>query len=764
MEIYQIDVAKNQKNKTQIMKILKPSMAPALGKLLDLPGETKLYVVFADSDEEVRQAVSDIGNKLVLEKEIDVLSMDFEIDVVKKVSLGNVSAEVTNAALDYVQEVENEDDVVSITRQPGNIKYMRLDRGEMPDGLQAARDEDDVDFEQYDSITLQVPFLPTKPYIQNGKGVVGDARKVDAVINELFSEDFSAGKKNASTYTTHECGDKGDFKRRQTVLTSLKELLELKEKVERVLIEDKKLVSPRLLASLLAMEVKDLEKESSLDELDEDELQKIEEQIDSLESAIDFFKTVEEEKGKDAQVNLKPDMQKIAKKQLEKLTAREKELKSQIRSLEKHNPEWLHTIANSLGAPLQLYNASAGSYAANTQMAVIENAIARQPGIGVEVTVYHKPGTQIAQWYTYTVVAHGSKEKITFEIDATRDWYNEDDFNFDENLIKEFLKETKDARENFVKECTESLQIDSIDKSEEELNQDEKIRKLYGDFGGQTVALLEIKAVSAEDPKYKPGIPSAKMSNKTAIWEPSYDEEELDSDDEILASPDEDLLRRDYSEIRETKRGRPTYGIEFSSYATFQSKSALANEEAISIETKTQPKSPKLSELKRSRSESEEELLSQPPTKKQKKETIADKQKAIAQELKSMKITHQSPAAAPTEPKWIGVREHRAQYTPEQRTQREESREQRFAEFAALHEESEEEISDDFDFNTVIFPATDEQENSFEVDDELPDDPEIHSSSVEDEAKSSSENEMETEFSEEQQVDTSTHGFNKSLG
>jgi hypothetical protein len=116
----------------------------------------------------------------------------------------------------------------------------------------------------------------------------------------------------------------------------------------------------------------------------------------------------------------------------------------------RHNAEWLHSIANSLGGPLVSWNMAAGSHAANTQMAVIENAIARQPNISVMVTTYKKKNTQIGMWYTYDVIAedkHGKKmSRIRFEIDAQRDWYNEKDYAEDNQAINDFLKATQDIR------------------------------------------------------------------------------------------------------------------------------------------------------------------------------------------------------------------------------------------------------------------------------------------------------------------------------
>ena len=64
----------------------------------------------------------------------------------------------------------------------------------------------------------------------------------------------------------------------------------------------------------------------------------------------------------------------------------------------------------------------AGSYAANTQMAVIEGAIAGQPGIGVEVTTYAKADTYVAECYSYKVSVIITNKSVTFESDDQRQW------------------------------------------------------------------------------------------------------------------------------------------------------------------------------------------------------------------------------------------------------------------------------------------------------------------------------------------------------
>jgi ankyrin repeat protein len=136
-----------------------------------------------------------------------------------------------------------------------------------------------------------------------------------------------------------------------------------------------------------------------------------------------------------------------------------------------HGPQWLHTIADCLGGPIAIWNGAAGGHGANTQMLALEGAIKSKPGIGVEVKAYTRPGTRIAEWYEYKVIAYDNEgneiknpKPLTIIIDGQRQWYTFEDWKRDRQEINEFLSNTELKRSNQIAlfELPEIVSIDLI--------------------------------------------------------------------------------------------------------------------------------------------------------------------------------------------------------------------------------------------------------------------------------------------------------------
>lgn len=242
------------------------------------------------------------------------------------------------------------------------------------------------------------------------------------------------------------------------------------------------------------------------------------------------------------------------------------EINKQIKDIEEHTPEWLHTIANSAGGPLREFNMSAGTHAANTQMAVIENAIAKQPGIGAEVKVYHQAGTDLAEWYEYTVLAHGPDgegKKITFEIDARREWYNKDDFDQDHQKITKFLADTKDQRQAFI----------------ETLESEHPMHKAYH-FSTAGIQLPEVIDHHSEQAyKYprKGHIPSVRVRKENGKDVFSFGDSQDSQGTTIDQSPELDSFTyqttaENYNDFRSATRGKG-YELKFNKYEPSEPKS-----------------------------------------------------------------------------------------------------------------------------------------------------------------------------------------------
>ncbi|MFV8749328.1 hypothetical protein ACNOYE_02125 [Nannocystaceae bacterium ST9] len=105
--------------------------------------------------------------------------------------------------------------------------------------------------------------------------------------------------------------------------------------------------------------------------------------------------------------------------------------------------EWCHLQADSLGGPTTVGNLVAASFAANTEMLVIEHYLKGKTHLGIEVTA-HCGSAHVAEFIEYdiyTMTMNGSTtHKFKLLIDARNDYFTEDDASDLRGELKDALK------------------------------------------------------------------------------------------------------------------------------------------------------------------------------------------------------------------------------------------------------------------------------------------------------------------------------------
>lgn len=352
-------------------------------------------------------------------------------------------------------------------KRPNTKARQRLDRGKKPISVREPRDSSIVEGlkEEWDCVTLRVERVPYDPYVKpklidTEKGatfvatsIVGEVRNYGMIMSKgKVSSSFSEKTKTLSAYEylcEHESEhqskaivDKLQFLFQTPILAN--EHVEVYKILKSYFGAIEKAKSDKNILNSALNNIKQKYNKMINDKFPANKYPHIYKGIGSTDStAMAFMKKIEK-------LLLVENERQYYKDYIEDI---ENDLADGSKFIypKLRYPEWLHSIANSLGGCLSTWNGAAGSYAANTQMAVVENAIANQPGIGIEVKTYTKSNTRIAEWYEYKVIAYdesgNKRNEITFLIDARRDWYDANDYDMDNKRIQKFLADTKEIRD-----------------------------------------------------------------------------------------------------------------------------------------------------------------------------------------------------------------------------------------------------------------------------------------------------------------------------
>lgn len=114
-----------------------------------------------------------------------------------------------------------------------------------------------------------------------------------------------------------------------------------------------------------------------------------------------------------------------------------------VKGRDRQGEEWLHLWGDNLGGPSIVANFVAGSYAANTEMLVIEQALAenldKTKGVKLKITAYCST-QDVGECVKYKVVNPGKGPDFVHYIDLTNRYFTAIDAKTVQGLIEPWLK------------------------------------------------------------------------------------------------------------------------------------------------------------------------------------------------------------------------------------------------------------------------------------------------------------------------------------
>ncbi len=109
----------------------------------------------------------------------------------------------------------------------------------------------------------------------------------------------------------------------------------------------------------------------------------------------------------------------------------------------KQDEEWLHLWGDNLGGPSDSSNFVAGSYAANTEMLVIENMLANNidftEGLRIEVTALCDR-TNVAEYILYEIISpYQEVNNFCYCIDCNNKYFTKQDYDVVKGVIEDWM-------------------------------------------------------------------------------------------------------------------------------------------------------------------------------------------------------------------------------------------------------------------------------------------------------------------------------------